>query len=168
MLFFFIDKGCLWPIIRQCIYGQEGELIPTSDPSTPSSKSGSDATQGSSYSFSKSSALLFYCFGGLQGSYLIWGLLQEKIMTQTYGDGETFRDSQFLVFINRILALVIAWIYLAIYERGTIRSLKDAPLYKYSYCAFSNIMSSWFQYEALKFVSFPTQVSSSSLHSQVN
>ncbi|ODM97575.1 Adenosine 3'-phospho 5'-phosphosulfate transporter 1 [Orchesella cincta] len=89
---------------------------------------------------------------------LSMGLLQEKIMTQTYGDGENFRDSQFLVFINRILALVIAWVYLAIYERGTIKSLKEAPLYKYSYCAFSNIMSSWFQYEALKFVSFPTQV----------
>merc|ERR1712088_569545 len=33
-----------------------------------------------------------------------------------------------------------------------------APLYKYSYCSFSNIMSSWCQYEALKFISFPTQV----------
>ena len=32
------------------------------------------------------------------------------------------------------------------------------PLYKFSYASFSNIMSSWFQYEALKFVSFPTQV----------
>merc|ERR1719452_387029 len=33
-----------------------------------------------------------------------------------------------------------------------------APLYKYSYCSLSNIMSSWCQYEALKYVSFPTQV----------
>ncbi len=33
-----------------------------------------------------------------------------------------------------------------------------APLYKYSYCSFSNIISSWCQYEALKFISFPTQV----------
>ena len=32
------------------------------------------------------------------------------------------------------------------------------PFYKYSFCSFSNILSSWFQYEALKFVSFPTQV----------
>merc|ERR1739848_583555 len=31
-------------------------------------------------------------------------------------------------------------------------------MYKYSYCSLSNVMSSWFQYEALKFVSFPTQV----------
>ncbi|CAL8080647.1 unnamed protein product [Orchesella dallaii] len=152
-------KGCLWPLVRQCIYGQEGELIPSSDPSLPSgSKSGGDGSQGHPFTMSKGTVLLIYCFAGLQASYLVWGLLQEKIMTQMYGDGENFRDSQFLVFINRILALVIAWVYLAIYERGTIKSLKEAPLYKYSYCAFSNIMSSWFQYEALKFVSFPTQV----------
>ncbi|XP_025831969.1 adenosine 3'-phospho 5'-phosphosulfate transporter 1-like, partial [Agrilus planipennis] len=31
-------------------------------------------------------------------------------------------------------------------------------LYKYVYCSFSNIMSSWCQYEALKYVSFPHQV----------
>ncbi len=34
----------------------------------------------------------------------------------------------------------------------------QAPLFKYSFCSFSNIMSSWCQYEALKYVSFPTQV----------
>ena len=32
------------------------------------------------------------------------------------------------------------------------------PFYKYSFCSLSNILSSWFQYEALKYVSFPTQV----------
>lgn len=32
------------------------------------------------------------------------------------------------------------------------------PLYKYAFCSLSNIMSSWCQYEALKYVSFPTQV----------
>merc|ERR1719370_2175918 len=33
-----------------------------------------------------------------------------------------------------------------------------APLFKYSYCSLSNILSSWCQYEALKYISFPTQV----------
>ncbi len=32
------------------------------------------------------------------------------------------------------------------------------PFYKYSYSSLSNIVSSWCQYEALKFISFPTQV----------
>lgn len=91
-------------------------------------------------------------------SYLTWGLLQEKIITQEYlnseGKKSFFRDSQFLVFANRCLAFVVACIYLLFKPHGRHR----APLYKYSYASFSNIMSAWFQYEALKFVNFPTQV----------
>ena len=37
-------------------------------------------------------------------------LIQERIMTRVY-DGETFTNSQFLVFINRILAFCIAGLY---------------------------------------------------------
>ncbi|KFM73208.1 Adenosine 3'-phospho 5'-phosphosulfate transporter 1, partial [Stegodyphus mimosarum] len=98
------------------------------------------------------------CFAGLQISYLTWGILQEKIMTQEYhssnGDTEKFSDSQFLVFVNRVLAFIFAGTYVVVSNQPK----HIAPLYKYSYCSFSNIMSSWFQYEALKFVSFPTQV----------
>ena len=82
-------------------------------------------------------------------------------MTIPYGQngdlsvaGEKFTNSQFLVFMNRISAFLVA---------GCVLFIKDqprhmAPCYKYSFSSFSNIMSSWFQYEALKFVSFPTQV----------
>lgn len=55
----------------------------------------------------KSGMKLLWCVIGLQISYLTWGVLQERIMTQKY-DGETFSTSQFLVFVNRILALVVA------------------------------------------------------------
>jgi solute carrier family 35 (adenosine 3'-phospho 5'-phosphosulfate transporter), member B2 len=93
------------------------------------------------------------------GSYLTWGVLQEKIMTREYLgiDGKTksmFKDSQFLVFVNRFLALFIAIGYLLMKNQTRFR----APLFKFSYASFSNIMSAWLQYEALKFISFPTQV----------
>lgn len=39
------------------------------------------------------------------------------------------------------------------------QSTHTTPLYKYVFCSLSNIMSSWCQYEALKYVSFPMQVS---------
>lgn len=95
---------------------------------------------------------------GLQVSFLTWGLLQEKIMTQEYvndkHDKALFTDSQFLVFVNRILAFVISGIVL-LYKR---HPRQKCPLYKYSYCSLSNILSSWCQYEALKYVSFPHQV----------
>lgn len=106
----------------------------------------------------KDCVLVCYCFVGLMGSYLTWGLLQERIMTQSYvnseGKHKYFKDSQFLVFSNRALAFGIAAVYLISKRQNRHR----APLYKYSYASLSNIMSTWFQYEALKFVNFPTQV----------
>lgn len=119
------------------------------------------ATNAHSSKFKRSTfqktVTIFICFVGLQLSYLTWGILQEKIMTQEYhSESETgkFSDSQFLVFVNRVLAFIFAGTYVLF----STQPKHIAPLYKYSYCSFSNIMSSWFQYEALKYVSFPTQV----------
>ena len=120
------------------------------------------ATDKPELSTSATAVKLFFCVAGLQISYLTWGVLQERVMTQGYetkaADGSTFlvkfKDSQFIVFMNRILALVVAGIYIML----TRQPRHTAPLYKYSYSSFSNIMSSWCQYEALKYVSFPTQV----------
>ena len=101
---------------------------------------------------------LVFCSSGLLGSYCAWGYLQEKIMTTEYvdslGNKSIYKNSQFLVFVNRILAFMIAVLVMMFKRQPKHR----APLYKYSYCSFSNIMSSWCQYEALKYVSFPTQV----------
>lgn len=78
---------------------------------------------------------------------------QERVMTQDYG-GEKFTNSQFLVFVNRVLALVVAGLYVMLKKQPR----HAAPFYEYSYASISNTLSSWCQYEALKFVSFPTQV----------
>ena len=79
-------------------------------------------------------------------------------MTRQYVDSTgqigQFKDSQFLVFVNRIMAFAVALLCIM----ATKQPRHKAPLYKYSYCSFSNILSSWCQYEALKFISFPTQV----------
>lgn len=110
-------------------------------------------------SFKRKAFWIIICASGLQLSYLSWGLLQERIMAYKYGEtenskGEHFKNSQFLVFMNRIFAFLTACLVCLIKKQP--RHL--APIYKYSYASFSNIMSSWFQYEALKFVSFPMQV----------
>lgn len=78
-----------------------------------------------------------------------------------------FRDSQFLVLVNRILALLFALVAVWLERRKSDLSKKAiahktyliAPLYEFSFCSLSNVLSSWCQYEALKFVNFPTQVS---------
>ncbi|VDD75466.1 unnamed protein product [Mesocestoides corti] len=70
-----------------------------------------------------------------------------RLMTKDYG-GECFADPQFLVFCNRLGALFVSstCIFL-IHGCG-----KRSP-------ALSNILSSWCQYEALLFITFPVQVS---------
>lgn len=74
-------------------------------------------------------------------------------MTRSY-DGDRFTNSQFLVFVNRVLALAVSGLYLGLVPQ----KIQRAPFYKYSFASISNTLSSWCQYEALKFVSFPTQV----------
>ncbi|XP_062589021.1 adenosine 3'-phospho 5'-phosphosulfate transporter 1-like [Saccostrea cucullata] len=145
--------GVLQDFLRNLAFGKESTL-----PLTQEEDSGKKRDSGEESSFQRGLTLLF-CVAGLQGSYLTWGVLQEKIMTSEYGrtehsPGEFFKNSQFLVFINRILAFLIGLVVLLVKSQPT----HTTPFYKYSFSSFSNIMSSWCQYEALKFVSFPTQV----------
>lgn len=103
--------------------------------------------------------LLVPFFPSSQVSYLTWGVLQERVMTGSYGatdtsPGEHFTDSQFLVLMNRVLALIVAGLYCVLRKQPR----HGAPMYRYSFASLSNVLSSWCQYEALKFVSFPTQV----------
>lgn len=162
------ESSILFRVIRSCFYGSgdDDPLLPTS-----LSTGGTDATEAKTPKPKRTAynecILHAYCFGGLMVSFLIWGLLQEKIITQEYvhmeGDKEVrthFRESQFLVFANRALAFVIAGVYLWLNNRNNHnkKSTHKAPLYKYSISSLANVLSTWFQYEALKFVNFPTQV----------
>nr|XP_012150004.1 PREDICTED: adenosine 3'-phospho 5'-phosphosulfate transporter 1-like isoform X2 [Megachile rotundata] len=137
-------KGCIPRLVHSCFIGhfETGLLDSSSYTSTPSNQR----------TFTQDALLLLYCFFGLQISYLTWGYLQEKIITQEYenvaGNKDRFQDSQFLVFINRILAFLMSGLYLLIQRQPQHK----APLYKYAFCSLSNIMSSWCQYEALKYV----------------
>ncbi|XP_043653705.1 adenosine 3'-phospho 5'-phosphosulfate transporter 1 [Drosophila teissieri] len=152
------NKTFLHRAINMCITGNSGydQLDAGSSAADKDRPAASAAAKRTS---SQEAVQLLWCFGGLMISYLTWGVLQEKIMTQNYfnftGESAKFKDSQFLVFSNRLLAFLVALAYLQ-WQPSPVRH--RAPLYKYSYASFSNIMSAWFQYEALKFVNFPTQV----------
>ncbi|KAF6775837.1 hypothetical protein AHF37_04664 [Paragonimus kellicotti] len=106
--------------------------------------------------------LLVFCVIGLQFSYVLWGIMQERIMTRDY-DGVMFGNSQFLVFCNRLTTLFVV-IPIHLLPLGIVANPlqpgRRAPLFEFSYASISNILSSWCQYEALKYVSFPTQASS--------
>lgn len=97
--------------------------------------------------------LLAFCASGLLGSYLLWGILQERIITKVYSTGK-FESSIFLVFSNRIFALTVASVVIRFTKQPRVRS----PHYKFSFTSLSNVLSSWCQLEALKYIDFPTQV----------
>lgn len=132
-------------IIRTCVVDRRDQML-----SSPS------MTKGLKNDFSSPSMralALGGCAIGLNVAYLSWGVLQERIMTRDYG-GEQFHSSQFLVFGNRFCALIIAIIVIQCFKQPPFY----APLYLICFSSFSNVMSSFCQYEALKFVTFPTQV----------
>lgn len=95
------------------------------------------------------------CVIGIVGSLILYGLLQERIMTQPYGEDEArFTQSVFLVLNNRLVSATVAFIVLS------HKKLSTAPVAKWwEYCAvsFSNVVATSCQYEALKYVSFPVQ-----------
>jgi solute carrier family 35 (adenosine 3'-phospho 5'-phosphosulfate transporter), member B2 len=116
------------------------------------------------------------CFIGLQLSFLTWGLMQERIIKfeyQTIDDQQQqvakFKNAQFLVLCNRFCGFLLSLFLLILCNLNKsyrslstfkkLGSIKDlAPLFICSYSSLSNVFSSWFQYEALKYVSFTTQL----------
>lgn len=198
----------------------DSELLGREDgpkaPAKPNRQRPAAGSEGACNSLARSDILeFFFCLMGLQVSYLIWGLLQEKIMTTEYevsttapahkltsdlgrhdqhrnasstskglaSTKVTFHDSQFLVFMNRLVAFVtaiLAFVYtrhrksrlhsqryhssakLIYHDNPPSAQKPPAPLYKFIYSSLSNVLSSWCQYEALKYVNFPTQCLSKS------
>lgn len=144
----FLGRGTFFKIVQVCVFGSQQHNA--NDPETGDN---SKPQQSST----RLALKLLSCAGGLQIAYLTWGILQERVMTRKYGTGQTaehFKESQFLVFMNRFSAMVLSGIWILVKRQGS----HSAPFFKYSFSSLSNIISSWCQYEALKYVSFPTQV----------
>lgn len=93
--------------------------------------------------------------GGIIGTLVLYGLLQERIMAQPYSGGEFFKWSLFLVLFNRVVA--IAFCISMILANGEQWRMV-APMWKYFVVSLSIVVASSCQYEALKYVSFPVQM----------
>merc|ERR1719247_3187862 len=95
---------------------------------------------------------LVTCAAGIIAALGAYGFIQERIMAVPYvaadGTEEFFTTTVFLVLINRLVACSVGAL-------GML--LKDPPLWKYCMISVSNICATTCQYEALKYVSFPTQ-----------
>jgi len=99
----------------------------------------------------------FWCcfYGtGIIAMLLIYGLLQERIMGEPYGN-DYFGVSVFLVWCNRMVAVIYAVVMIFVKSESMRNS---APLWKYLAVSLSNVGASWCQYEALRYVAFPVQM----------
>merc|ERR1711879_768725 len=95
--------------------------------------------------------------GGILTFLLLYGVIQERIMTQPYGEGEAeefFTYSAYLVLNNRVVACLVAIVILSLKQEnmGNV-----APLINYFGISISNTIATVCQYEALRYVTFPTQ-----------
>ena len=128
----------------------QGPALPTKITDTEPSK-----TEPTAPVDRKWSAEMWMCGGGILFFFLMYGVIQERIMTRPYAEGGAlFTYSAYLVLSNRVVALSTAAIILLY----TGQSLKNvAPWYTYFGISISNTIATFCQYEALKYVSFPTQ-----------
>jgi len=97
---------------------------------------------------------LAICAVMLNVTFISWGLLQERMLTRRYPrlTGEYFTYSYALVFTNRFWTLIMSGMLLLYFKPRTSRS---TVIYQYAFPSISNMLSSWCQYEALRYVSFP-------------
>lgn len=101
---------------------------------------------------------VMFCAVGLIVSFCVWGLVQERILTKTY-NGDFFEFSYGLVFLTRLGGLILS-AFLMYYLKV---EWVPCALWEYSFPSVANMLSSWCQYEALKYVSFPMAMLAKSL-----
>lgn len=100
-------------------------------------------------------ARLAVYFFAITGCFVLYSLVQERLMTVGFGpDKKVFRYSMFIVFVNRIVACLVAGTYLL---AGGSTLEPGAPPLLLAIPSLSNVIASTAQYEALKYVSFPLQ-----------
>jgi len=93
------------------------------------------------------------CFAGIIICFCSYGVAQEFIITQLYGD-EKFPSVPFLILCNRIFIVAVAIALLIAKGEGIMWK----PTLMAVLPGASSMGSSWCQYECLHYVTFPTQV----------
>lgn len=115
----------------------------------------------SSHRNEPSNMLLLLCFGGIFFSYLVFGILQEKITRGKYdSEGkDKFKFVQVLVFIQCVVNTIVAKCIL-ISKRGSARDFVTdrTPTYLYICSGLSYVGAMVASNKSLAYISYPTQV----------
>eukprot|EP00899_Mesostigma_viride_P022663 jgi/Mesvir1/3581/Mv12044-RA.1 len=99
-----------------------------------------------------------FCVGGLYASYLTQGLVQEKLSTRRYEpDNERFQQLMVLNLAQNVFCF--AWAFGCLVVSGNLRGGKDvAGLWHFWKVAITNTLGPGAGVEALKMISYPSQV----------
>ncbi|KAI9318606.1 UAA transporter [Dichotomocladium elegans] len=102
------------------------------------------------------------CVAGIYICFLTWGVVQERVSTTPYGDGnkpEKFRFFVFLNLIQSVIAAIVSFLYIKFTGRHLNVTTIPRSLYlKYGQVAFLNCIGSPFGYAALKHIDYPTMI----------
>ncbi|CAG8624389.1 14312_t:CDS:1 [Cetraspora pellucida] len=97
---------------------------------------------------------------GIYSCFLTWGILQERVSTTSYGEGESKQQFRYFIFLNMIqsfMASIVASFYIKF--TGQNLEMTDSSLLKqFLYVAFLGAIASPFGYESLKHIDYPTLV----------
>lgn len=95
------------------------------------------------------------CFVAISLSFLVYGVLQERMMTVGFGpDRDLFTSSLFIVFCNRLFTTAVSLLVL-LAQPSKIQPV--APVQSYAAVSFANLVASTCQYDSLKYISFALQ-----------
>jgi hypothetical protein len=141
---------------RELEFDDEGEGLLFASQVTPRSRMTARVLEFDQETTSRAKVIqrLLFCSLMLNVTFVTWGALQERMLTRRYPrhTGDYFTYSYALVFTNRFWTLVMSGILLWYLKPRLSRS---TVIYEFSFPSISNMLSSWCQYEALKYVSFP-------------
>ena len=121
--------------------------------------SSSSRASGNAASQPQSGWKLALCFGGIFFSYLVFGILQEKITRGKYENDDRFTFIFMLVFIQCVVNTLVAKAIL-ISKRGSARdfAVDHTPTWLYCCAGLSYVFAMVSSNKALAYISYPTQV----------
>ena len=102
---------------------------------------------------------LLFGSAGIYVTLISQGVFQERLLTGQYSTGP-FPSSGYLILGTRILAFIVSqgalMVQAAVHGRGLLGVPPHrAAFFKFSYTSLANIVSSWCQYESVRYTSFP-------------
>ena len=103
---------------------------------------------------------LVFCVGGIYFFFLTWGVLQERITTLSYADGQKFTAFTLLNCIQSATAALVSLVFISVVEKRSIwhGGVGRELVWELARVSLSGCMASPFGYAALKHLSYPTMV----------